>query len=196
MKSLHLAAITLLACCGARTGLELAAGSSDADAPVEPDAADAHIEADASDAASEEAAPDAGFDAPPPLCSTVDAGSGPLGCSASLVAEAITASSPGCYVDVQVTTGEMGTVAYACDGGAALVTFGTNELPGVVVDGQLQVCFGTTFPFSDGCLWQSAQNIVGSLSSGMLAYSYVEEPAPGQMNCASPCTAKGTIVVK
>src|ERR1019366_4513344 len=83
MKPLHLAAITLLASCGARTGLELAAGSSDADAPVEPDASDAHIEADASDAASEadasdargeEAAPDAGFHAPPPLCSAVDAG--------------------------------------------------------------------------------------------------------------------------
>ncbi len=37
----------------------------------------------------------------------------------------------------------------------------------------------------------SAQNIVGSVREGTLAFSHVDQPAPRQKNCASQRTAMG-----
>jgi hypothetical protein len=93
-------------------------------------------------------------------------------------------------------TGQMGTLAYSCNGGSALGTFGAEMLPGAFTAGDVDICFGTTFVFSDGCTWESAQTITGSLASGTLEFSYVEQPAPDQFGCDSPCTASGTIAVQ
>ncbi len=140
---------------------------------------------------------DAGsFDGGSPLCNGVGGDLGPSPCMATLTAGTITANNPGCYVDVEVMSGQTGTLSYACGGGGISAAIGGNVLLGAFSDGDVDMCFGTTFQFSDGCTWESAQTITGSLASGVLQFSYVEQPAPGQFGCDSPCTASGTLTVQ
>jgi len=62
-------------------------------------------------------------------------------------------------------------------------------------DGQLlDVCAGTTFPWSDGCQWQSAQHFRGYPLSSALTFTYSEEPIDGG-NCQPPCSAYAIVKV-
>jgi hypothetical protein len=119
-----------------------------------------------------------------------------LSCSTTLVAGSITANDPDCYVDIQVMSGQTGALNYACSGGGALASFGGNSFTGSYIDGNVDICFGTVFPWEDGCTWESAQTITGSLASGQLEFNYVEQPEPGQVGCYTPCTASGVITVQ
>ncbi len=145
---------------------------------------------------------DTGSDvAPPsPLCAAQDGGAPGSVCSVNVHVVNIAPSSVTCFVDTVIHTGDNGTVSYACNGSSsnwAVADFGPNtEFVGAVHDGTVvDLCTGTTFQFSDGCTWASAQRITGDVSSGTLSFTYEEQPIAGS-NCLSPCSASGTLAVQ
>jgi hypothetical protein len=148
--------------------------------------------------------PDAGFDAgimPMPWnCETADAGEpSATSCETTVMAGAITPSSPTCFVDVVPSENEVGKLRWDCASpqGFAEVIFARATFHGIVSDGVITVCVGTTFPWSDGCQWSSAQHIAGMAAPGStLSFTYAEHPDPGQGGCASPCGASGPITVQ
>jgi hypothetical protein len=183
---------SLVAACGARTSLP----SSD-DSPLVADAGvvDAAQDAiaDAAHDGSREAEP---FDAgpPPEICTPPEGGVALTTCQRSLVVTSLLRSNPRCFVDAVVAVGQQGLLIYPCNAdGPATITFGTRGFTGAYIGGVVDVCTGTTFPWSDGCQWTSAQRIVGPLASGALAFTYAEAPAQGQSACLRPCSAQGTL---
>lgn len=182
--------LAIVSCaCGART--ELGAPAPE-DASVV-DATEPH------DAAPEEAPPidDAGTDAPlSPLCTAYDAGAPASPCTAPLHVGAITPSSATCYVDLIVHEGDEGTALFDCDGGGwAEAHFAGGTFTGAIQNGEVDLCSGTTFPWSDGCTWASAQRISGNLESKTLTFTYDEQPIAGT-GCESACSATGTVLVQ
>ncbi len=191
-----LAALLVVGACGSKTGLDVE--GAPADLGVSADAgADAHRDAGV------DSRIDADADAPPPnlsppappdlICTARDAGIGAgATCTRPLTVTAFKRSSPSCYVDTGFDVGSEGVLTYPCAGGVAAIIFAAHTFEGVVIDGLVDVCVGTTFPWSDGCTWQSTQRVEGSAASGPLTLTYAEAPAAGQ-SCASPCTASALI---
>lgn len=128
---------------------------------------------------------------PPAVCMPPDAAVTPgRMCQRRLRVRSLSLSSANCWVDAAVSAGAFGTLVWACDGGPASLAFERTTFRGVAqADGALELCTGTTFHWSDGCDWTSAQFIVGRVSDSTLSFTYAEAPAPGQRGCASPCTA-------
>jgi hypothetical protein len=111
-------------------------------------------------------------------------------CTARVVVRQ-TEGASGCFIDERVTQAP-GVLRYPCAGGPATATFGANVFAGTVgPDGAVNLALRTTFHFSDGCDWQSAQSITGALASRHLTFSYQESPVAGQRGCARPCRATG-----
>ena len=109
----------------------------------------------------------------------------------------VTASAPSCFVDVRVRAGDVGTLVWDClsDAGRAQVNFQNTIFEGNAAAPSVAVCNGTSFPWSDGCFWRSAQRIEGAVAPGaVLTFSYVERPDEGA-GCASPCSATGHVRV-
>jgi len=182
--------------CGARTELGAPIG---ADASV----ADAHPK---HDAAPDVAQPiDAAPDVPSsPLCAAQDAGPPVDICTVSVRVGAIVPSMSTCFVDTIVHEGDVGTVRYACQDAPsnwAVADFDGGEFVGTATDDStgvkeiVDVCTGTTFTWSDGCTWASAQRISGGIQTGELSFSYDEEPIDGGP-CEPPCTATATLIVQ
>lgn len=115
-------------------------------------------------------------------------------CEPKLLVASLDKSSPNCFVD-SVQTGSTGRIQYGCAGGGLVsAMFGPILFTGAVTLGQASLTASTQFPWGDGCTWESSQTIVGTISSGHLAYSYSEMPIAGT-NCLPPCTASGEIKV-
>jgi hypothetical protein len=116
-----------------------------------------------------------------------------------------TIEAPGtCVNDYAVTSGEIGTLELACDGGSnwAAVTFQGQTFPGSVQNGYVDVCIGTTFPWQDGAdcdwgksVWSTAQRIFGDYTTGMLTYTYADEMIHGH-SCWVPCFAWADVNVQ
>lgn len=182
------------AACGARTALPLD------DVEEGPDAGpDSGRDAarDAPRDAAQDGPRDAGRDAPAAsLCVPFDAGTGPDAgtCTRSVRVGSVTKSMPSCFVDLAFDVGEIGTLRYACAGGAAELVFSRGTFRGGFDGKRVDVCAGTSFEWSDGCTWESAQRADGDLFPGIFAFSYVEKATSG-MRCFPPCSATGTIVV-
>jgi hypothetical protein len=189
--------LAIVSCgCGARTELG---------APIAEDASVHDARPDAHDAGSDVAL-DVGSDAPPssPLCAATDAGPPAHICSVSVRVGAITPSMATCFVDTVVHEGDVGTVRYACQDAPSLwavADFDGGEFVGTVKDDSvgvkelLDLCTGTTFPWSDGCTWASAQRITGGIMAGKLSFTYEEQPIQGT-GCEPPCSATGTLIVQ
>jgi hypothetical protein len=178
--------------CGARTEL------------LEPNPADASVSVhDAHHDVHEEAPPDAPDDVLPdvpssPLCAVPDAGIAKTVCTNDAKVGIITSSMPSCYVDLVVHPGDQGFVDYACMNDPstwALAKFPGGTFTGSVQGTMVDLCTGTTFPWSDGCTWASAQRITGDVASGTLLFTYEEQPISGT-SCEPPCTAHGSISVQ
>lgn len=103
-----------------------------------------------------------------------------------------TSTGAGCWIDERVT-GAPGRLDYPCAGGAATATFGESQFAGAVKGGGVAVGLSTRFKFSDGCMWESRQQITGALADGTLRFSYREAPLPGQKGCSSACSAEGVV---
>jgi hypothetical protein len=178
--------------CGARTGLsadEVAPVDAGREAELDPPR-DARVEAPV-------AIVDAGRDTGPSLlCTPFDAGSGADAgtCSRSVRVTRVTRSTSTCFVDLAFDVGEIGTLRFACGGGAAEMVFSRGTFRGGYDGQSVDVCAGTTFKWSDGCSWDSAQRALGELGSGELSFTYVEQTTAGS-GCSSPCTATGTVEV-
>lgn len=186
--------------CGARTELAPAELAILPDATAELPDAEAPLDA-RPDAPADAALPDGG---PPAdggsaaLCEVPDAGAFDPDageCENTLVALEIVPSDPSCFID-EVVSQLPGTLVFPCGGGPATVAFGDRVFEGAVTNGFLDVCIGTEFPWGDGCEWQSAQHLSGLLVSGVVSYSYAEQPKPGQQGCLGPCSATGTLSVE
>lgn len=115
-------------------------------------------------------------------------------CTATLVVPQ-TSGAESCFIDERVTRAP-GTLRYPCDGGAAVADFGGSRFTGTVRDGVVALSLTTRFHYSDGCDWQSAQEITGTLAARQLAYRYAEAPVPGQRGCASSCRAGAVVTVR
>lgn len=140
---------------------------------------------------------DVGIDAAPsPICVPFDAGSGADAgtCSRGVRVTSVVKSSATCFVDLAFEVGEIGELRYGCGGGSASMVFSRGTFVGGYDGTNLDVCAGTTFPWSDGCTWDSAQRAFGNMSTGALTFTYTEAPRPGA-GCLNPCTATGTVEV-
>ena len=192
-----------LAClvgCGARSAL-LTAPEEDA-AAVDAAAQDAH----------RDAAADAQLDVVPDvpsslLCPVLDADvfDGPvlpLETFVGLQVGAITPSMSSCSVDTAVHQGEEGYVVSWALAGVVIIATGAVFGDGGVVfsgtengQGVVELCTNTTFPKADGCTWESAQHIDGTLTgapSSTLAFTYEEQPISGT-GCDTACSAQGPV---
>ena len=115
-------------------------------------------------------------------------------CNALLVVRR-TQGAAGCVIDERVTRAP-GVLQFPCEGGAATANFNGSVFTGSVVNGVVNLALSTRFHFSDGCDWESAQRIQGSLGAPALTYSYIEAPLPGQNRCANACQAFGAVTVQ
>lgn len=132
---------------------------------------------------------------PDPICVGAD-GPAPRGdCSATLVVDSYDLSSSTCYVDSPVVSGAVGRLTYDCKGGRAEIRFGALVFGGTFDGTSFDTCTGTSFDFSDGCHWNSAQRVGGRIEGSNLQYAYVERPAAGETHCASPCSATARLRV-
>lgn len=104
-----------------------------------------------------------------------------------------------CFVDTVAREGDQGTLTYPCEGdGEATLSFGNRSFSGASLGGggNVNVCTGTEYPWSDGCSWTSAQRVTGSVASGTLRFTYGEAPKAGELNCAGSCTATATVRIQ
>lgn len=151
---------------------------------------------DAGTSVADAGTPDAGA---PDLCVMGTGALSSTPCHATVVMQTLTVSSSSCYVDVVAHPGDTAQLYWDCGAatGHAELRFATLTAAGPWSSPTVSVCFGTHFPWSDGCQWQSAQRVQGSPVSGAtLQFSYEERPDPGQSGCASACTATGTFLVQ
>ncbi len=128
-----------------------------------------------------------------------DPGAGP--CTPTLNVTGSTPSSPNC-IDFPVEAGSMGSFTYQCPGTGGTVTasLGGISFTGTVTDNGVSLDgFATIFPpqTPDGCTWQDHHHIEGTITSGMLTYSYSEMviAKPPGTTCWSPCTETGTVQI-
>jgi len=190
----RLGVLLLVAACGARTDPGSRALEPD---DAGPDASVHDAGRDATRDAPQDSPPDPLVDASgPAMCVVADAGGPPFpdACGMSAKMTSFTPSSSTCFVDVAVKLGEAGALTFFCQGGHASANFGHGEFLGNYTGKTFDVCIGTTFSYSDGCTWKSAQRITGDPASGHLAFSYEEAPVGGT-SCASPCSATGVITL-
>lgn len=189
----------VVAACGARTELLLVDEIIDEPDDTDGSTRDAGTDARPRDASSETLPPrDAALDVPrSSRCDIADAGSPPFpdACGHSLRVVSLKPSSPSCFLDLAIKQGSVGAMTVFCKGGYASADFGKGMFQGTFDQGIVSMCIGTTFPYTDGCTWSTAQRISGSVASGTLTFEYAEAPTSGT-NCASPCSATGIIEVK
>ena len=140
---------------------------------------------------------------------TVDAGiptscrsaTGPtmnMPCSARVRVLSLVPTMPTCFVDTPFQVGSVGELRWDCGGptGGADLAFDAGRFVGSFSQGLVDVCFGSTFDWSDGCTWTSAQTIRGAPVAGTrLSMTYGEAPLPGQQGCVVPCAARGELEV-
>lgn len=122
------------------------------------------------------------------------AGAVPGGTCQSTIAVGVVRTRPGCEIDERVS-GQTTVLSHACGDGPASASFADAVFEGGVTNGELDVAIETTFRFTDGCTWRTKQRIQGMLGAGPLAYTYEEQPDPGQRGCAQGCLAEAQVTV-
>jgi hypothetical protein len=106
---------------------------------------------------------------------TSDAGSG--ACSKSVTVTF--PRSPTCTYNTTADTSSPATLAYACAGGAASATFGTQTFSGTESDGTISITNVSRYSFTNTkyhvtCTYVATQTISGTLASGKGSFSYGE----------------------
>lgn len=126
-------------------------------------------------------------------------GSGPMGtcevaaaqkpnatCKLQVTLNNFTVSNETCFVDVPFKDGDQGQLNFACGQGPATLDFPGGSFVGTSDSCNVNLTRITQYPFSDGCIWETKQTVVGKLD-GQLVYKYTEKPVKGS-NCAMACT--------
>jgi hypothetical protein len=117
----------------------------------------------------------------------------PPGTCVATISVGTVQTRPGCQIDTRVSS-RTTTVNFPCNGGNATASFGDAVFTGTITpDGTAQLSLRTTFPYRDGCTWETKQEIAGSLASGTLSYSYNERPLANQNGCAPGCSAQASV---
>jgi len=104
----------------------------------------------------------------------------------------VSLSSPSCYVDTLIRENASG-VLLRCPSGAAIEFNNATFLGTLGSNGDVDVCTGTKFPFTDGCTWQSTQRIRGP--SSHMVFQYKETPIEGRGCAESSCTMRAIVQV-
>jgi hypothetical protein len=183
--------------CGARTGLTLEDGAPALGSLPDGGTRDASTNPPRDAGARVDARVDAAVPTPNPICVVPDDPQPGITCRASILfVGPLVKSSDSCFVDAVVVPGDRGEIVYDCNGGLAEAIIGSAIFRGSFDGVRVDACAGTSFPWSDGCDWNSAQRIEGTLASGELHFTYAEAPAPGQAGCLSPCSAAGKVIVE
>ena len=104
-----------------------------------------------------------------------------------------TSGAEGCFIDVELQ--QVGRLRAPCDGaeGPAEAVFGSRTFRGRVAHGRLSLRLTTSFPFSDGCTWESNQTISGRMDAAQFDFHYSEHARRGERGCAPACTADGIV---
>lgn len=122
----------------------------------------------------------------------VSSGGGGATCTATLQVATLEVQ-PGCTVDTRIS-GTSGVLTYPCGPGPAEARFGDSVFTGEVdAAGVARLAIRTEFPFSDGCRWETKQEIEGRIDGGAWQYAYREQPLPGQGGCANACIATASM---
>ncbi len=101
----------------------------------------------------------------------------------------------GCWVDAPFE-GSQHRLTFPCiSGGTVRFDFDHVEFYGETRGCAIELRASTFFEWSDGCLWETGQEITGDLSWATLDYHYLEWPVEGQVGCARACEAEGVIWV-
>lgn len=121
--------------------------------------------------------------------------SGGSSCRATLVVAQLEVQ-PGCTVDTRIS-GASGALSHACGPGPAEARFGDSVFTGEVdAQGVARLSIRTEFPFSDGCRWETKQEIEGRIGGGRWQYTYREQPLDGQSGCANACVARASMTMQ
>lgn len=127
--------------------------------------------------------------------SYVASGGGSTGgssCRATLVVAQLQVQR-GCTVDTRIS-GASGVLTHACGPGPAEARFGDSVFTGEVDGaGVARLSIRTEFPFSDGCRWETKQEIEGRIDGGAWQYAYREQPLDGQSGCSNACIATASM---
>jgi hypothetical protein len=105
-------------------------------------------------------------------------------------------SSPNC-IDFPVMPGSNGVIQYPCGGGPVTANLGEIQFTGFVSGGFVSLDGEQIFPpgeSPDNCTWRMTHHIEGTISQGVVSYSYAEMVVSG-FNCWQPCTEVGTVKV-
>ena len=136
--------------------------------------------------------------APPPAPAVVATGAIPRSamgreCEATVRLVELKKSTPTCVLTEHVS-GDAGKLTWPCKGdGVASIQFAAVRFEGEVRGGLLDVRLSSSFPFRDGCQWQSEQTITGEIASGALQYGYSELPSKDSKGCWSACQGSAAI---
>lgn len=122
-------------------------------------------------------------------------------CSLSLRAARIDKSSPGCFLDEQITKSN-GALRYPCSGdGPVEADFGEQRYKGSITGGNVELEFKTELDWQDGCRWGTTANISGQLTNKggvptlkKLNWRYRDHVITGSA-CSGVCTAHSTFEV-
>jgi hypothetical protein len=117
-------------------------------------------------------------------------------CQPTLIVTGSMPSSPSC-IDFPVEAGSTGMIEYPCGGGMVTAQLGSVSFSGSVTNGFVSLDGVVIIPPSqspDGCTWQTNHHIQGTISSGVINYSYSEMHISGN-NCWNPCTEVGTVQI-
>lgn len=135
-----------------------------------------------------------------------DAGGVAASCSKALSATigvVLPFPRPKCIVDTTVDTSSPITLTYACAGGAASATFGSQVFTGTEAPGGVTLQHTGSYSaaiLGVSCLIDTTQTISGDLASGSLSYVYREAFAAGQSSLCPflflACSATGTVTVR
>lgn len=112
----------------------------------------------------------------------------------STISVGVVRTRAGCEIDERVS-GQTAVLSHACGDGPASASFADATFQGGVTGGELDIAIETIFQFTDGCTWRTKQRIQGMLGGGPLAYTYEEQPDPGQRGCAQGCLAQAQVTV-
>ena len=120
---------------------------------------------------------------------------GDAGCAVTLSVGTIVPTPSSCWIDQKVSNVTT-TLSWDCKTGAAEADFDVPFEGTVDPNGNVSIQATTTFPWSDGCTWESAQVIAGQLSSKALTYSYSEHPIQGTSCAPDYCKSTATVSVQ
>lgn len=116
------------------------------------------------------------------------------GCRVTLRVGSVKPAPASCWIDQKVAN-QTAPLEWDCTSGEAVARFAV-PFVGRVTAGAVTLVATTEFHWSDGCTWQSRQQIEGVLATGALSYGYAEQPIVGTGCAPAYCKATASVLVE